>query len=285
SSRSCAAVCCTASSKYNGLLSFHGFPSHPELRRQWLVTIRRDKLKLTLHSKVCSLHFTPDQLLQPKAAGGRRMVKRGAVPVLFPWSHQSVQPPRAGQQEPESRPDPDGRAADPPVGFRNENETLKEEIKKQVEELKIPSSFGLQRDERRSRGGGFPRRVVRGIIVPASLCFLFLSVSLCWSVSAALPTQRVSVRLSVSAAGRVQPRVRVGAVPVAAAQGAEHHGAAQNGAAVFDLQVDGVVVDLQGSCPNTANETLLASIILFSLAQTRLDVCSVQRTFIYLHIC
>ncbi|XP_014892019.1 uncharacterized protein LOC106949963 [Poecilia latipinna] len=160
----CCVPQCTASSKYNGLLSFHGFPSHPELRRQWLVTIRRDKLKLTLHSKVCSLHFTPDQLLQPKAAGGRRMVKRGAVPVLFPWSHQSVQPPRAGQQEPESRPDPDGRAADPPVGFSlldhdycsvpepadldtagNENETLKEEIKKQVEELKIPSSFGLQR--------------------------------------------------------------------------------------------------------------------------------------------
>lgn len=132
---------------------------------------------------------------------------------------------------------------------------------------------------------------MRGIMVPASLCFLFLLVSLRWSVNAALSTQRVSVRLRLSAAGCVQPRVRVGAVPVAAAQRAEHHGAAQNGAAVFDLQVDGVVVDLQGSCPNTANETLLASTILFSLAQHQ-DVsfslaCSAKcsQNFCFLHIC
>uniref|UniRef100_A0A3B5R6L7 THAP domain-containing protein 1 n=1 Tax=Xiphophorus maculatus TaxID=8083 RepID=A0A3B5R6L7_XIPMA len=92
----CCVPQCTASSKYNGLLSFHGFPSDPDLRRQWLANIRRDKLKLTQHTKVCSLHFTPDQLLQPKAAGGRRVVSRGAVPVLFSWSHRSVQPPRAG---------------------------------------------------------------------------------------------------------------------------------------------------------------------------------------------
>uniref|UniRef100_A0A3P9PJG8 Uncharacterized LOC103480969 n=1 Tax=Poecilia reticulata TaxID=8081 RepID=A0A3P9PJG8_POERE len=155
----CCVPQCTASSKYNGLLSFHGFPRDLELRRQWLVSIRRDKLKLTLHSKVCSLHFTPDQLLQPKAAGGRRMVNRGAVPVLFPWSHQSVAPPTAGPGEPQRRPDP----ADPAVGFSlldhdycsvpepadldtavNENETLKEEMNA-LKEPKIPSSFGLQR--------------------------------------------------------------------------------------------------------------------------------------------
>uniref|UniRef100_A0A3B5MC68 THAP-type domain-containing protein n=1 Tax=Xiphophorus couchianus TaxID=32473 RepID=A0A3B5MC68_9TELE len=170
SPRSCAAVCaasgasgwhCTASSKYNGLLSFHGFPSDPDLRRQWLANIRRDKLKLTQHTKVCSLHFTPDQLLQPKAAGGRRVVSRGAVPVLFSWSHRSVQPPRAGLRR------PDSRAADPPVGFthldhdycsvpepanldgaENENQKLKEDmnaLKEQAGELEIPPSFGLQR--------------------------------------------------------------------------------------------------------------------------------------------
>ncbi|XP_054876259.1 THAP domain-containing protein 3-like [Poeciliopsis prolifica] len=85
----CCVPQCSASSKYNGLLSFHGFPRDPALRRRWLQNIRREEMKLTQHSKVCSLHFSPDQLLRPRAAGGRRAVSRGAVPVLFPWS-----PPR-----------------------------------------------------------------------------------------------------------------------------------------------------------------------------------------------
>uniref|UniRef100_A0A3P9MY30 THAP domain-containing protein 1 n=1 Tax=Poecilia reticulata TaxID=8081 RepID=A0A3P9MY30_POERE len=76
----CCVPRCTASSKYNGRLSFHGFPCDPDLRRRWLVNIRRDKFKLTTHSKVCSLHFTPDQLLQPKTARGRRKVNKGAIP-------------------------------------------------------------------------------------------------------------------------------------------------------------------------------------------------------------
>lgn len=47
---------------------------------------------------------------------------------------------------------------------------------------------------------------------------------------------------------RVQPGVGVGAVSVAAAQRTEDHGAARHRAAVLDLQVDRVVVDLQSSC-------------------------------------
>uniref|UniRef100_A0A3B5M1Y4 THAP domain-containing protein 1 n=1 Tax=Xiphophorus couchianus TaxID=32473 RepID=A0A3B5M1Y4_9TELE len=136
----CCVPQCTASSKYNGLLSFHGFPSDPDLRRQWLANIRRDKLKLTQHTKVCSLHFTPDQLLQPKAAGGRRVVSRGAVPVLFSWSHRSVQPPRAGLRRPDKPANLDGA--------ENENQKLKEDmnaLKEQAGELEIPPSFGLQR--------------------------------------------------------------------------------------------------------------------------------------------
>ncbi|MED6259332.1 hypothetical protein ATANTOWER_021060 [Ataeniobius toweri] len=62
---------CTASSKYNGLLSLHSFPNDAELTRRRLMSIRRDRFSVTPHSKVCSLHFTPDQIIQPKTAGGR----------------------------------------------------------------------------------------------------------------------------------------------------------------------------------------------------------------------
>lgn len=64
--------------------------------------------------------------------------------------------------------------------------------------------------------------------------------------------QRRPARLSGESAGGVlergvQARVGVCAVPVAAAQGAEHHVAAGDRAAVLDLQVHGVEVDLQRS--------------------------------------
>uniref|UniRef100_A0A3B5QAF1 THAP domain-containing protein 1 n=1 Tax=Xiphophorus maculatus TaxID=8083 RepID=A0A3B5QAF1_XIPMA len=96
-----------SSSKYNSRLSFHGFPSDPDLQRRWLVNIRCDNFKLTSHSKVCSLHFPPDQFHQPKTPGGRRMVKKkkGAVPVLFQWNNFCVQPGRASVWERVSRPE------------------------------------------------------------------------------------------------------------------------------------------------------------------------------------
>lgn len=64
--------------------------------------------------------------------------------------------------------------------------------------------------------------------------------------------QRRPARLRGEPAGGVlergvQSRVGVCAVPVAAAQGAEHHVAAGDGAAMLDLQVHGVEVDLQRS--------------------------------------
>ncbi|XP_054912090.1 uncharacterized protein LOC129376503 [Poeciliopsis prolifica] len=142
----------SASSKYNGLLSFHGFPRDPALRRRWLQNIRREEMKLTQHSKVCSLHFSPDQLLRPRAAGGRRAVSRGAVPVLFPWSLHGT-----GLSEPDRKPDPPGGpnlpdhdyCSVPEPADRNlavhENQKLTEEIKKQAEEPEAPSRFGLQR--------------------------------------------------------------------------------------------------------------------------------------------
>uniref|UniRef100_A0A3B5QXF9 THAP domain-containing protein 1 n=1 Tax=Xiphophorus maculatus TaxID=8083 RepID=A0A3B5QXF9_XIPMA len=137
--------------------SFHGFPSDPDLQRPGLVNICRDNFKLTSHSKVCSLHFPPDQFHQPKTPGGRRMVKKGAVPVLFQWNNFCVQPGRASVWERVSRPEPDSGATDPPVECTyadhdycsvpepagldmviNENQKLKEEIKALTNKSKLP---------------------------------------------------------------------------------------------------------------------------------------------------
>lgn len=82
---------------------------------------------------------------------------------------------------------------------------------------------------------------------PLSFIFVFgiLFENLCFD---AYFSTSGSVELGVPAGPRVQPRVWVGAVSVSATQRAEDHRTAHNGTAVFDLQVDGVVVDLQGSC-------------------------------------
>lgn len=92
-SEHCCVPLCTASSKFNGYLSFHGFPVHTELRRRWLVNIRRDHFTISSHTKVCSRHFTPDQLVEPRSTEGRRRLVRGAVPLLFRWNGYSIQTP------------------------------------------------------------------------------------------------------------------------------------------------------------------------------------------------
>ena len=77
---------CHFRAKFNGVLSFHGFPTQLDLRRQWLVNIRRENFTITSHSKVCSRHFAPDQLINPTTLDGRRRLVKGAVPMLFEWN-------------------------------------------------------------------------------------------------------------------------------------------------------------------------------------------------------
>lgn len=89
-SEHCCVPLCTASSKFNGYLSFHGFPVQTELRRRWLGNIRRDHFTISSHTKVCSRHFTPDQLVEPKTSDGRRRLVKGAVPLLFQWNGYSI---------------------------------------------------------------------------------------------------------------------------------------------------------------------------------------------------
>ncbi|XP_048087069.1 uncharacterized protein LOC125286240 isoform X1 [Alosa alosa] len=101
----CCVPQCHASAKYNTVLSFFTFPADEEVRRKWIVAICRDKV--TAHTRVCSRHFKTEDLREPASETGRRLLKKGAVPVLFKWNNYSFPPTRPGVLEKRERPPPE----------------------------------------------------------------------------------------------------------------------------------------------------------------------------------
>lgn len=89
SEHSCVPLC--SSSKFNSVLSFHGFPAHLDLRRQWVVNIHWDNFTITTQYKVCNRHFATDQLIQPTTLDGQRRLVKGAIPRFFEWSDYTVE--------------------------------------------------------------------------------------------------------------------------------------------------------------------------------------------------
>ncbi|EDO46201.1 predicted protein [Nematostella vectensis] len=89
----CCVSRCTGGSRYNTELTFHRIPSRPsdeEIRKKWLVKIRRDEgpsFKISSGTRVCSRHFSEEDYLALDNAG-QRMLKRGSVPSIFDWSSQ-----------------------------------------------------------------------------------------------------------------------------------------------------------------------------------------------------
>ncbi|XP_023813355.1 uncharacterized protein LOC111947752 isoform X2 [Oryzias latipes] len=165
----CCVPLCQASSKYNSLLSFHTFPSDAEIRRKWLVAIRRDKFTVTPHTRVCSRHFNKDDVREPLSETGRRLLNKGAVPALFEWNNFTLPTSRPGVWERRERPPPmtedDGDAgekADIPMDHDyasasdpavvdlalDDNMSLRDEILKlreHVEKLTMNQRFGIHR--------------------------------------------------------------------------------------------------------------------------------------------
>lgn len=97
----CCVPLCSASSRYNSHLSFHRFPKDTNLRAQWLHKIRRARFSVTTHTKVCSRHFTENEIRT--SAKGRRVLAAGSVPSLFEWNNYT-KVSRAGVWERRSRP-------------------------------------------------------------------------------------------------------------------------------------------------------------------------------------
>ncbi|KAK2884161.1 hypothetical protein Q8A67_017798 [Cirrhinus molitorella] len=89
----CCVPLCSASSKFNSVLSFHSFPTDEERRKMWIRNIRRKDLIITSHMRVCSRHFESETIKEPSTLKGRRVLKKGAVPTLFQWNNYSASAP------------------------------------------------------------------------------------------------------------------------------------------------------------------------------------------------
>ncbi|XP_061568233.1 uncharacterized protein LOC133422299 [Cololabis saira] len=103
-SHHCCVPRCTASAKFNSVLSFHTFPRDKETRRKWLTNIRREHCTLTNNTRVCSLHFQSCDLIQPSSPCGRRRLKNGAIPVRFHWNNFTPADPHNPVWEEPERP-------------------------------------------------------------------------------------------------------------------------------------------------------------------------------------
>ncbi|XP_043978237.1 uncharacterized protein LOC122834146 isoform X1 [Gambusia affinis] len=136
--RHCCVPFCSASSKCN---SFHSFPTDSDLRKQWLINIRRDPHTVTAHTKVCSRHFTSDQLIEPTSlTGGRRLVK-GAVPTLFEWNicEGKTEPPPPLQKRSSSS------KLDKSISATEDQSKYLKNLRKNIWEQCIQQEFCLQR--------------------------------------------------------------------------------------------------------------------------------------------
>ncbi len=76
---------CALSSRYNSCASFYSFPVKEEIRKKCIVNIRRINFQITKHTKVCSVHFKPDDFVEGTS---RRRLKKGAVPSVFEWNRE-----------------------------------------------------------------------------------------------------------------------------------------------------------------------------------------------------
>lgn len=85
----CCVPLCSASSKFNSVLSFHSFPTDEERCKKWICNIRRKDLIIPSHIRVCSRHFKREDVKEPSTPKGRRLLKKGAVPTLFQWNNYS----------------------------------------------------------------------------------------------------------------------------------------------------------------------------------------------------
>jgi len=67
-------------------ISFHSFPTSKAVRKEWLVKIKRANFKIKRDTKICSVHFVPDDFFValPECPSKRPRLHNLAVPSIFP---------------------------------------------------------------------------------------------------------------------------------------------------------------------------------------------------------
>ncbi|XP_046400287.1 THAP domain-containing protein 1-like isoform X2 [Ischnura elegans] len=78
---SCCAQGCKERFVKGSGISFHGFPSDGELKKKWVIALKRDKFVPTVYTRICSKHFTPESFVAERF--GNRWLKTDAVPSIF----------------------------------------------------------------------------------------------------------------------------------------------------------------------------------------------------------
>ena len=126
----CLFIAVFRSSSGEKILYFN-FPKSEDLRKKWLVAIRRDPgddFVLRENTKVCSRHFK--QTDPKKSLNGVVNPKKGSVPCKFPWSPNS----------PRKRKAPKERSSLPTKGARVDLE-IEESPEHETEELKSDEDY------------------------------------------------------------------------------------------------------------------------------------------------
>ncbi|GFW08220.1 THAP-type domain-containing protein [Trichonephila clavipes] len=86
----CAAFGCTnrPQKKVHGI-TFHKFPNDATLRNEWLLAIRRVNFRPSKYSRLCSEHFSEDQIDRTSLACVR--LRANAVPNIFQGYPKNLQ--------------------------------------------------------------------------------------------------------------------------------------------------------------------------------------------------
>ncbi|PAA56261.1 hypothetical protein BOX15_Mlig025972g2 [Macrostomum lignano] len=91
----CAAGCSNNSAMSLARVSFHTFPKDKEIRKKWLIALRRKDFEPSPSTQVCSMHFE-ESCFKEQFAGFLPSVKRrlypNAVPSIFPAFPDHLQP-------------------------------------------------------------------------------------------------------------------------------------------------------------------------------------------------
>jgi len=78
---SCSAYGCTARYQTGNQRRFHCFPSNPDLRKRWIVSLRRANWTPGRTARICSDHFTAE--CYDRSKPWLNKLKPDAVPTIF----------------------------------------------------------------------------------------------------------------------------------------------------------------------------------------------------------